>query len=234
MSAVSHTGSTPVEIRHFRRHQHLVRTGDAPQAIFRIEDGWACRYRALGAGRRQITALFLPGEYCEPQWVLQARTTAPILALTSLRVRHFALTELTGASPGAKDRTREMLTATLQTLERQADWIATLGRKTAPERLCALLCDLFARLAASGRVSDNSFSMPLTQADLADVVGLTPVHVNRVLKLLRARGLIQLQAKRLRLVDPDTLRAIGAALSASAGTKLLEDGGAPPTVASAA
>lgn len=234
MSGLSHAGGTPVEIRHFRRHQHLVRTGDAPNAMFRIEDGWACRYQALGAGRRQITALFLPGEYCEPQWVLQPRTTAPVLALTSLRVRHFALSELTGAAPRAKDRTREMLTATLQILERQSDWIATLGRKTAPERLCALLCDVFARLAASGRVSDNSFSMPLTQADLADVVGLTPVHVNRVLKLLRTRGLIQLQAKRLRLVDPEALRAIGSALSASAGAKLLEDANSARGVASAA
>ena len=193
----------------FKRHQHLIREGEAPDAIYRLEDGWACRYRSLSSGRRQITALFLPGEYCEPQWLLEARTTNPVVALTTLRVRSFAIGEFSATAPTANDNMRTILSATLRVLNQQSEWIATLGRKTAIERVCALLSDIFERSRNSGRAANNRCAMPLTQADLADVVGLTPVHVNRVLRQLRASGMLELQCKWLRLVDPVTLSAIG-------------------------
>lgn len=210
MSPANRPKPTACDLRTFRRHQHLVREGEAPEAIYRLEEGWACRYQLLSSGRRQITALFLPGEYCEPQWLLEPRSAHPIVALTTLRARSFPLAEVSANAPSAKDNMRTMLAATLGLLNRQTDWIATLGRKNALERVCALLSDVFERLRDNGRVSNNRCAMPLTQPDLADIVGLTPVHVNRVLKQLRSEGLVEIRGKQLRLPDPVTLFSIGA------------------------
>jgi CRP-like cAMP-binding protein len=199
----------------FKRYQHLARQGEQPQAIFRVEDGWACRYRTLSAGRRQITALFLPGDYCEPQWLLGENATAPIIALSPLRVRRMPLTELAKSGSGGNDSVTTMLSATLGALRRQSEWIVSLGRKTAIERLCALLSDIYERSRGSGTLrNDQRCDMPLTQAELADVVGLTPVHVNRVLKALRGQGLIELHRKLLRIVDPEQLANIGSGKAA--------------------
>jgi CRP-like cAMP-binding protein len=213
MTAILRKQEPLSEVRQYRRHQHLLREGETPEMIFRLEEGWACRYRALGGGRRQITALFLPGEYCEPQWLLGDRNTHAIVALTALRVRGVPLARFAESPFGRKDAERAMLAATLRVLQRQFDWIAALGRQTAFERLCALLHDLFERMRSADRVINDRCAMPLTQADLADVTGLTPVHVNRVLKLLRAEGLVELGARSLRIPDPERLRAIGAGQS---------------------
>jgi CRP-like cAMP-binding protein len=194
----------------FKRYQHLARQGEQPQAIYRLLDGWACRYRTLSAGRRQITALFLPGDYCEPQWLLGENATSPIIALSSLRVRKMPLAELAKSGLAGNDSVTTMLSATLNELRRQSDWIVSLGRKTAIERLCALLFDIYERSRNNGSLrNDQRCDMPLTQAELADVVGLTPVHVNRVLKALRGQGLIELHRKLLRIDDPEQLANIG-------------------------
>lgn len=197
------------EIRHFRRHQHLARERDAPRAIFRIEEGCAGRYRVLGGGRRQITGLFLPGEYCEPQWLFGGKSQSAIVALTELRARELPLP---GRGAGEKlsgactHELRTMPAAMAKVLERQAEWIVALGRKSACERICALLCDIHDRLEASGRTGEGGFLLPLTQADMADLAGLTPVHVNRVLRDLRELGLIALHGRHLRVVCAEGLR----------------------------
>jgi CRP-like cAMP-binding protein len=201
------------EIRLFRRHQHLVREGEAPGMIFCLEDGWACRYRSLSGGRRQITGLFLPGDYCEPQWLLGDRTKHPIVALTALRARGLPLAELAESPVAGSDAMTTMLSATLRIFNRQSEWIVALGRQNACERLCGLLCDIFERMRGAGRVFGNRCPMPLTQADLADLAGLTPVHVNRVLKQLRTRGVIELRARSLRVPDPERLRGMSLGLA---------------------
>lgn len=204
------------KIRHFRRHQHLAREGDSLEVIFRIEEGCACRYRTLSGGRRQITALFLPGEWCEPQWLLGGRGASPVVALTPVRVREQPLSGF--ADPAHRGEFRAMLAATLRMLDRQAEWIVALGRKSATERLCALLCDLHDRLRQAGRVCDNRFALPLTQADIADVAGLTPVHVNRVLRELRSRGLVKSEGRWLRVLQPDALRELASGCQRSEPT----------------
>jgi CRP-like cAMP-binding protein len=196
-------------LNQFKRNQHLVREGDRPEAIFRLEDGWACRYRKLAGGRRQITALFLPGEFCEPQWVLGESSCSAIVALTPLRVERLLLSELRRSGAARGDGVTTMLSATLGTLRRQSDWIVSLGRKTAIERLCWLFGEIFDRSRQSGQVVGSSCPLPVTQADIADVIGLTPIHVNRVIKQMKADGLIELDGGSLRIPDLARLQKIG-------------------------
>ena len=90
----------------------------------------------------------------------------------------------------------------------QAEWLVNLGRKNAMERLAHLLCEMYCRLSMSGHVSGTSCEMPLTQLDLADLAGLTPVHVNRTLQEMRAMHLIELQSRRLTILDWAAMRRI--------------------------
>lgn len=176
-------------VRYFRRREHLVRTGEQCDCIFQLEEGWACRYCILPGGRRQITEIYLPGDYCEPQWLLSGRANLPIVALTGVRAKMVPLTEIHARSGGV----RSLLTALVQMLERQSRWIVSLGRKTAVERVADLLDDLSARLATTPQPT----AIPLTQRDIADAVGLTPVHVNRVLHTLREQGVVKQEGRTL-------------------------------------
>jgi CRP-like cAMP-binding protein len=85
-------------------------------------------------------------------------------------------------------------------------WIVNIGRRDAFEGVAHLLCELHVRLRHVGLVQDHSFDLPLTQEDLADALGLTPVHTNRVLQRLRSEGLITLRGGHLTILDAEGLR----------------------------
>ena len=192
----------------FRPHQFLAREDEEPSAIFRIDEGWACRYRLLPDGRRQITSLYLPGDYCEPQWALGRRPTQPIVALTNVRA-----TRLPCRLPDAVSqdgRQQAFWKNMVSMIDRQTNWLVTLGRKTAIERLAHLLFELFERMRQSGLTYGQQCAMPLTQMEIADLTGLTPVHVNRTLQAMRAKGLVELQSKWLRIPDIPALRQVAA------------------------
>lgn len=188
--------------RQFRRHEHLAQRGDVQDHIFQIEEGWASRYCMLADGRRQIAALYTPGDFCEPQWLLSGKADLSIVAITPVKVRSIPLAGIHGR-PG--DYVKQLLADIMRNYSRQTSWIVSLGRQTAVERVYGLLAELFARLQACGRVINNRCTIPLTQQDIADAVGLTPVHVNRVLGDLRSQGLVELSGKLLHLPDPQPL-----------------------------
>lgn len=183
----------PTAIKHFRRLQHIAQAGETKTAIYRIEEGWACRYSLLPDGRRQIAALYLPGDYCEPQWLLSGKAELPVMAMTGLRATVVPLAAI-HTRPG--DGVKRLLADMVKVLERQSRWIVSLGRKSAVERVSELLSDLFERLGGA-QGPDGFCTIPLTQRDIADVVGLTPVHVNRVLQGLRQRGLVEIRGRTL-------------------------------------
>lgn len=185
--------NTQTGLVHFRRQQHLARPGEMQTSIYRVEEGWACRYCRLPDGRRQIAALYLPGDYCEPQWLLSGRADLPVMAMTGLRVREVPLDSI-HARPG--DGVKRLLAAMVQMLERQSRWIVSLGRMTAVERVSELLAELRDRTVTKAPGGDLC-PIRLTQRDIADVVGLTPVHVNRVLQGLCKRGLVEIKGRTL-------------------------------------
>ena len=89
-------------------------------------------------------------------------------------------------------------------------WLASVGRRSCEERLAHLLCELLVRLAAAGRATDGGFELPLTQVDLADATGMTTVHVNRSLRSLRKRKLIDGKGRRIEVLDVAALRELAA------------------------
>lgn len=191
----------------FRPHEFLARQNIAADSLFQIQEGWACRYRMLADGRRQITALYLPGDYCEPQWALGRPPSQPVVALTIVRAVKSPCRLPLGVSV---DNPHGFWKSLADSCERQSSWLVTLGRKTAMERLAHLLLELFERMRQSGLAYGQQCALPLTQLDIADMTGLTPVHVNRTLQAMRAQGLVELQSRWLRIPDLTALRELAA------------------------
>ncbi|MFB0488312.1 CRP-like cAMP-binding protein [Methylobacterium sp. OAE515] len=182
--------------------------GDDPRSVNVILDGWACRYRQLPNGQRQIVSLLLPGDPCDPQVFHQRRVHHAIGALTPVslaQIRGSAMKELMAHSSALEEAFfRERLSATAI----QYEWTVSLGRRSAIERLAHLFCELHARLDAVGLADGASCAMLLTQTDMANALGQTSVHINRTLKELRDMELITLRLRRLTIHDHAGLQAL--------------------------
>jgi CRP-like cAMP-binding protein len=168
-----------------------------------VLDGWAARLRILADGRRQLLGFYLPGDIIgDPLSSVPGRASTT-LALTSVR-----LCRLPPVSPALEVAYARSLACLTDYMLAQ---IARLGRMTAYERIADLLLELLGRLDSCGLVRNNSFALPLTQEMLADVLGLTPVHINRTVQQLRHADAVRWSGKQLALVDPQALgKSIGA------------------------
>ncbi|MAN76283.1 Crp/Fnr family transcriptional regulator [Pelagibacterium flavum] len=174
-----------------------------------IDEGFACRYRDLPDGRRQILSILVPGDIIDlRQFVLGG--TQPLLAalspLSMSAIPNEKLLKLLETSPRA---TRALWSTTLVEESISREWLVSIGKRSALERVAHLLCEVYLRLAAVARTTGPRFPLPLTQSELADVLGLSTVHVNRTLQELRKSGLITFQSGMVELFDFDALATLG-------------------------
>lgn len=181
-----------------------------PTSLLRIDTGWACSAVTLSDGRRQITGFYLPGDLCDPGWVFGSVSGAAIMALSQVCAANAPLEAISRALPRYGRTYRTLVAALLENAVRQRDWIVALGRRSAIERVGLLLGDLFERRAAIGGLyHDGTCECPLTQTDIADASGLTPIHVNRVMQRLRAAQAVELSRQRLRINRGELSELIG-------------------------
>jgi CRP-like cAMP-binding protein len=182
------------------RHD-VTRDNDLPQHVHLVVEGFACRYKILPEGRRAILALLLPGDFCDFNAVLLGRmdhAVATITACTIAKIPFQTISELTTNHPRIA---RAFWWATLADAAITREWLASMGQRSAAPQLAHLICELFTRLQIIGRVDGESFSFPFTQEELGDTLGMTSVHVNRVLNQLRDEGLVSLHARVLTILD---------------------------------
>ncbi len=164
-------------------------TSDA-ETIYMLLEGWACAYRVLKDGRRQIGAILLAGDVCNLDSLASGPLTFGVLALTPCRVVGVARDSIVAAIR-ERSPVRDMFMSMLVSENRALiDQVVNLGRRSARERTAFLLCDLLSRLQDNGEALDGRIRCPLTQADIADHLGLSTVHTNRAFKDLRATGLV--------------------------------------------
>lgn len=195
-------------LHYVRAHQSLAREGELQHHVHLISEGWACRYKLLPDGRRQITALFLPGDYCELGWTCDAAASQHVVALTNVRTVRLPCRDLRQKAVNDPEVHDFLLHDVRVSADMQTEWIVNLGRKSALEKLSHLFCELYYRLKAAKLTCGDQCAMPLTQLDLADITGLTPVHVNRTLQEMRTLGLIELRSRWLRIPDIKRLRQV--------------------------
>lgn len=185
--------SLPVRSHTLDAHQDIVRDGDRPSHCCLILDGWAARYKLLSGGKRQILSFHIAGDIPDLQSLHIHTIDHSLATLTKASVAfipHESLRELTESFPSVGAL---LWRDTLIDAATFRAWMTGMGRRQALERMAHLFCELYLKLQAVGLAEDFRYRLPVTQVDLADALGLTPVHVNRTLQDMRSRALIELR-----------------------------------------
>ena len=187
----------------------IIREGDPPRGVQLIVAGWACAYRMLADGRRQNLAFLLPGDLTDVHHGVLAEMDHSITALSEVQYVGLATTQLDEFASEHPGLLRALRLQSMIAIAVQREWMVGIGQRSAFERLSHLFCELFLRLEAVGLTDNMSYDMLATQPDLAEATGLTPIHVNRMLRDMRQAGLIELKNRRLSILDFDALQASG-------------------------
>jgi CRP-like cAMP-binding protein len=186
----------------------IVKERTKQSSIPLILKGWACRYRDLPNGKRQLTTLYLPGDLCEPFGALPSFTSDGLCALTPVMFARVGLQEIEQALVCGPSIRRALWWDLLMATSIEREHLVSLGRRSASERIAHFFCEVQVRLTMVGHGNALSYDMPVTQADMSDLLGLTSVHVNRSLQDLRRSGLIALDRRRLTINDLQGLREL--------------------------
>ena len=200
--------SLPVQVRSLDADEDVVREGDAPSVCCLLLDGFMHRYKVLPDGKRQILAIHTPGDVPDLQSLFLRHLDHNLAATVPSKagfITHEALRALMRKHPALMEL---FWRDTLIDAAIFREWIVAMGQRSARGHLAHLLCEVFTRLQAVGLTVDHSCSLPLTQAELGDALGLSTVHVNRTLQALRGEGLIELQHSRLTILDWARLKEV--------------------------
>lgn len=188
--------------------KYLSRDGDEMVTFPVILSGWAARYQILRNGARQITRLLLPGDAFYFDSSPDGIAIEEVITLSPCRIvniLHSDMRRVIDRFPAVGEAMRSygcMENAVL------SSWVVNVGRRDALERMAHLICESHFRLSLVDPSVGNQIYFPLTQDDLADVLGLTPVHINRKLQQLRQDNLITLRSKQLTINDLRSLQQI--------------------------
>ena len=199
----------PSTRRVFERDSYIVREGEQPNFCSLLLRGYAFRQKVVTRGDRQIISIHIPGEFVDLQNCLFDVADDSVQSLgrsEAAVIPKAALTELFAISPNVR---RAAWLDTLIDASVFREWVVNLGRRDARGRIAHLLCELMARMSASGLMDSPVCDFPLTQEQIADATGLTPVHTNRTLQGLRKEGLINLSSNKLTILDWKQLAQVG-------------------------
>lgn len=196
-------------VRRFGPRADITREGEKPKDVHLILSGWACRYKQLEDGRRQIISLFLPGDVCDLNYFILKEMDHTIGTLTPVTIADLSRNVFDEIAAGHHRITAALWWQALVNAAIQREWTMSLGQRTAAERVAHLLCEIFLRLHQAGLTEGSSCDFPLTQSDLAEATGLSKVHVNRTLQELRSTELIVLKGKYLTIPNFERLMDAG-------------------------
>ncbi len=192
--------------RNLEPQQDIVRAGDVAAGVHLILEGFAFRYKLIDDGQRQIIGLLLPGDFCDLQSVVLGPSDHYIAALTACTVADIPQERIDSLVFRDSRLARALWWATLVDESILREWLASMGQRSADKRIAHLFCELLLRQQLVGAAGEHDCPLPLTQPMLADILGITTIHVSRILRDLRLAGLIQLKDRRLNIPDVGRLR----------------------------
>ena len=173
-----------------------------------VASGLVGRFHQLADGRRQITAIHLPGDIADLHRVATRNAGSPLQALTTAAVVRVPARELKALAIGSPAITQAFWIYSAVEPAILQRWATTLARRDAKARVAHLLCEIGMRMEYAEQGERNEFVLEMTQTQIGDALGLTPVHVNRTLKALRIDGAVEIHGRVYRIPDWPRLAAI--------------------------
>lgn len=192
----------------FRAGANIVVEGEAPGLAFVVTRGMACRYRLMPDGRRQILTVLIPGDVCDLHGFVLRAADHSVVTIGPTRIAAIGREVVTDIIANRPRISAALWWSALQEQAMLRERIVALGRRSARGRVAYFLCELVWRQRAIGMAEDHAIRLPFTQTDLADTLGLTSVHTNRILQGFRHDELITLDRRRLTLRNIEGLQAI--------------------------
>ncbi|HXH52253.1 MAG TPA: Crp/Fnr family transcriptional regulator [Sphingomicrobium sp.] len=186
----------PHTIKRLEASDYVVRDGDRAEYSCVLLSGFAIRQKVVGSGHRQILAIQMKGEVVDLQNSLLGIADHSVQMLTAGTIALIPRDEIKRISAERPAVGIAMWLDTLVDGSIFREWIANVGRRDARSRLAHLLCEFSLRLKLAGLGEQTNYQLPMTQEQLADATGLTPVHVNRTIRSLEADGLIERRSAR--------------------------------------
>jgi CRP-like cAMP-binding protein len=196
------------EVREIASDKAIVRAGEEIRESTLLLDGLLCRYKDLRDGQRQIMELHVPGDFADLHSFTLKRLDHNVMTLTRCRVAmvpHEGLRAITAEHPHL---TRLLWFSTNLDAAIHREWMLSLGRRSALSRVAHFFCELRVRLGLIGLAKEDGYALDLTQIDLAECLGLTSVHVNRTLRQLRERALVEFRSGQVTILDPKALERV--------------------------
>ena len=199
---------TVVRQRVVTPRSEVLREGFVPEIAHILLDGHTYRYRMLSDGRRQITAVLVPGDICDLEAVMRGRADYGVGTLSKCVLGEIPAERLTDHAGMGPELMKALWRRLLRDEAIAREWLVGLGKRTALERMAHLFCEMSARLKAVGLADGDSFDFHITQSELADVLGMSEVHTNRTIQELRRTGLIEMTRGTVTILDQPTIELI--------------------------
>ena len=192
----------------FAARRDILSEGQHVDECHVILSGLAARYKILPDGGRQILAFLIPGDLCDAEIFILERMDHSVAALTETVCATISARLMKDMLREVSCLAEALWWGTMTDLAVLRERVVDHGRRDARDRIAHLLYEMLVRYRMIGAARDDSFPFPVTQDELADATGLTPVHVNRMLQQLREEGLIELRQKMLKVLDPAGLKKV--------------------------
>lgn len=193
--------------RHFGVDEDIVSQGSRPHHSSLLIEGFAGRYKFLADGSRQITALHIAGDFVDLHAFPFKTMDHGIVALSACRVGFADHPDLKVVSETQPHLTRLLWLLTLVDAAMHREWIVAMGRRSKLSQLAHLVCELFLRLQVVEKTDGQTFNLPLSQAELADVLGVSTVHLNKTLQTLRQRDVLTWFNQKVTILDWEGLKS---------------------------
>ena len=195
----------PTQIEPVHRIRQLVREHDTPERCCFLIKGYAARHKVTASGARQIVSFHIPGDLLDIHHLLLNRADHSVETITPATVGWIPRDELLRLAWERPNIGKALWRDCLIDASIFREWVLNVGRRGARARIAHMLCEFVVRCEAAGLGSRDDFELPMTQVQIGDATGMTPIHVNRTLKLLDEDGAILRDRNRFSVLHWDRL-----------------------------
>lgn len=193
------------ERRCFRRNQPICLQGEPVKEVYYVADGWVGGSLEVDWGRKQLSKLYLPGDFAGLPNVSLSHAAETLFALTDVKLDTITLASLAQLFASSPRFGLMLFVVSQQERVMLMDQLAVVGQTSAIQRIAALLLHVYRRLAIVSPDAGNLIDWPLSQQRVAQGAGLSAIHVNRTFRELTRRGLIERHGKQIRLLHIEKL-----------------------------